>query len=289
MQQEILYQFGATIEWHSDIVPENWLLCNGQAVSRTDYPELFNVLGVKYGEGDGSTTFNLPDVQGKVAVGKDENDSDFNEIGKVGGEKEHTLTIAEMPSHSHPISAELYALKPQGGTQEFGPGGATSTKIGVNNAGGGQPHNILQPYVVCNFIIKAKQSSGLVATVVDNLNSTSETDALSAKQGSVLRENIEKQEEKLIWKKQTINLKNNEIVTIPKIKEAQEIYIKASYNDDISNYAIMNILNDGVNGYYNMEAYYWQGAYPISVSINWANGTIKNCSDKSNIVLVAYR
>lgn len=99
----------------------------------------------------------------------------------------------------------------------------------------------------------------------------------------------EAMQEKIKWKKQTINLGDNETVTIPEIKETQEIYVKASYNADRGNYAIMNILNDGVNGYYNMEAHYWQGAYPISVSINWANGTIKNCSDKSNIVLVAYR
>lgn len=99
----------------------------------------------------------------------------------------------------------------------------------------------------------------------------------------------EAMQEKLKWKKQTINLGYNETVTIPEIKEAQEIYVKASYNADGGNYAIMNILNDGVNGYYNMEAYYWQGAYPISVSINWQNGTIRNCNDKSNIVLVACR
>lgn len=99
----------------------------------------------------------------------------------------------------------------------------------------------------------------------------------------------EAMQEKIKWKKQTINLGDNETVTIPEIKETQEIYVKASYNADRGNYAIMNILNDGVNGYYNMEAYYWQGAYPISVSINWQNGTIRNCSDKSNIVLVACR
>lgn len=125
--------------------------------------------------------------------------------------------------------------------------------------------------------------------VVDNLESTSTTDALSAKQGNVLGKKIGILEEKAVWKKQTINLGYNETVTIPEIKEAQEIYVKASYNADKGNYAIMNILNDGVNGYYNMDAYYWQGAYPISVLINWQNGTIRNCNDKSNIVLVAHR
>lgn len=180
---------GATIEWHSDIIPENWLLCNGQAVSRTDYAELFNVLGTKYGTGDGSTTFNLPNLKGKVAVGKDENDTDFNELGKTGGEKEHTLTIAEIPSHNHPL-----ILQYGSGHEKWGLMGewslGTENTDQINNTGGDEAHNNMQPYIVCNFIIKAKQSSGLVATVVDNLNSTSEIDALSAKQGNVLKEKI---------------------------------------------------------------------------------------------------
>jgi len=99
----------------------------------------------------------------------------------------------------------------------------------------------------------------------------------------------EKTIEKSMWKKQIVNLANNQTATVPGIKDAQEIYIKANYNADSGNYAIMTIVNDGTNGYYSMEAYYWQGAYPISVSINWQNGTIRNCTDKSNIVLIAYR
>lgn len=61
----------------------------------------------------------------------------------------------------------------------------------TGDAGGGEPHNILQPYQVHNYIIKAKQSSGVVATVVDNLNSTSTTDALSANQGKIINEKIQ--------------------------------------------------------------------------------------------------
>ncbi|MCI8470347.1 MAG: hypothetical protein HFJ35_02480 [Clostridia bacterium] len=191
---------GATIEWHSDIIPENWLLCDGQAVSRIDYSELFKVLGTKYGTGNGSTTFNLPNLKGKVAVGKDENDSDFNALGKNGGEKEHTLTIKEMPKHNHNYidnnsnRFNVIAGMRQGGSNEInqGGGGKTYDYFYVDYAGNGQPHNNLQPYIACNFIIKAKQSSGLVATVVDNLESTSETDALSAKQGKILKEMMQR-------------------------------------------------------------------------------------------------
>ncbi len=183
---------GAVLEWYSDTIPVNWLLCNGQAISRTDYAELFSLFGTKYGVGDGSTTFNLPDMRGKGPIGEDENDEDFNEIGKTGGEKKHTLTIAEMPSHSHSPS-ENTAVMMQNGTNEIQQvsGGRTYSFLNIGYTGGNQPHNNLQPYAVCKFIIKAKQSSGLVATVVDNLESTSETDALSAKQGKILKESIE--------------------------------------------------------------------------------------------------
>ena len=183
---------GAIMPFGSDTIPDNWLLCNGQAVSRTDYQELFNTIGITYGSGDGFTTFNLPDLQGKIPVGKDENDTDFDTLGNTGGEKEHTLTINEMPSHNH-----------QSSNYFEGSGGAsgvwavrsladlTGYKDTSSQTGGNQPHNILQPYIVQNYIIKAKQSSGVVATVVDGLNSTSATNALSANQGKVLKELLE--------------------------------------------------------------------------------------------------
>ena len=65
----------------------------------------------------------------------------------------------------------------------------------------------------------------------------------------------EAMQEKLKWKKQTVNLGYNATTTIPEIKDAQEVYVKASYNTDAGNYAVMTIVNDGINGYYNMEAY----------------------------------
>ena len=94
---------GAIMPFGGDTIPENWLLCNGQAVSRTEYQQLFNTIGITFGQGDGFTTFNLPNLQGKVVVGKDGNDTDFDTLGKAGGEKEHTLTIEEVPIHNHPI------------------------------------------------------------------------------------------------------------------------------------------------------------------------------------------
>ena len=178
---------GAIMPFGSDTIPDNWLLCNGQAVSRTDYQELFNTIGTTYGSGDGFTTFNLPDLQGKIPVGKDENDEDFDTLGNTGGEKEHTLTINEMPTHNHHIAVRnnnatgLYETKATNATGDLGDSVTA-------NEGGSQPHNILQPYIVQNYIIKAKQSAGVVATVVDGLNSTSATNALSANQGRILND-----------------------------------------------------------------------------------------------------
>lgn len=180
---------GAIMPFGSDTIPDNWLLCNGQAVSRTDYQELFNTIGIIYGSGDGFTTFNLPNLQGKIPVGKDENDTDFDTLGNTGGEKEHTLTIEEMPSHNHQSSNYFEG---SGGTSGVWAVRSLANLTGYKDissqTGGNQPHNILQPYIVQNYIIKAKQSAGVVATVVDGLNSTSVTNALSANQGRILND-----------------------------------------------------------------------------------------------------
>lgn len=92
---------GAILEWPSDIAPADWLICDGQAINRTEYKDLFEKIGTKYGSGNGSTTFNIPNKKGKVSVGKDENDTDYNELGKTGGNKSIVLTINNLPSHTH--------------------------------------------------------------------------------------------------------------------------------------------------------------------------------------------
>ena len=68
----------------------NWLRCDGREVSRTNYAELFNVIGTTYGTGDGSTTFNLPDLRERVVVGQ-AGDGEFS-LGNTGGSKTHKLT-----------------------------------------------------------------------------------------------------------------------------------------------------------------------------------------------------
>lgn len=190
---------GSVVKWFSTTIPTNWLECNGQAISRTEYAELFAVIGTKYGSGDGSTTFNLPNIKGKTTVGLDIDDTDFNELGKTGGEKTHTLTENEIPPMD--VHMTQHTWFDRGGLESGGAsnrrvvaggatGGATDLIIGTIN-GGGQAHSNLQPYIVSNYIIKAKQTQAVVATVVDNLTSESSTDALSANQGRILKGYIE--------------------------------------------------------------------------------------------------
>lgn len=191
---------GAIIPFGSDTVPENWLLCDGSLVSRTTYQDLFNVIGTSYGAGDGFTTFNLPDLRGKVSVGKS-SDTEFDTLGETGGEKthNHVLGTSAYAKIIDDGQGKLYmkstggrtwehnSYMPLGGNATYGTG---NQSYGVDLAGTTNNSSSLQPYIVTNYIIKAAQTSGLVATVVDNLNSDSATDALSAKQGKMLNESM---------------------------------------------------------------------------------------------------
>jgi microcystin-dependent protein len=95
---------GTIIPYAGSEAPAGWLFCDGQEVSRTEYAKLFAVIGTTYGAGDGSTTFNLPNLKGRVLVHRDNADTDFDTLGKIGGAKTHILTVDEIPSHSHSIS-----------------------------------------------------------------------------------------------------------------------------------------------------------------------------------------
>lgn len=137
----------------STIVPTGWLLCDGTAVSRTTYATLYAIIGTTYGVGDGSTTFNLPDVRGRTIVALKSTDTEFDTLGETGGAKTHTLTTAEVPSHLHTISGvRAGILWTGGGSRAMDPdvGGTQNT----NSSGGGGAHNNLQPYITLHYIIK---------------------------------------------------------------------------------------------------------------------------------------
>jgi microcystin-dependent protein len=81
--------------------PTNFLTCDGAAHSRTTYSALFAIIGTSYGAGDGSTTFNVPDLRGRTVYGYDATQTEFNALGKTGGAKTVSLVLNEMPSHAH--------------------------------------------------------------------------------------------------------------------------------------------------------------------------------------------
>ncbi|MBL7736831.1 MAG: tail fiber protein [Chitinophagaceae bacterium] len=84
------------------VAPEGYLLCNGQAVSRASYAGLFAAIGTSYGAGNGSTTFNLPDLRGRTAIGAGAGTGLSNRaLAAAGGAETHTLTVDQIPSHNH--------------------------------------------------------------------------------------------------------------------------------------------------------------------------------------------
>ena len=173
VQGEILFQdesslstgaivpIGVMMPFAGSEAPDGWLLCYGQEVSREEYAILFGVIGNTYGDGDGSTTFALPDLRGRTTIGLDKmggNSADrvvnavADTLGGGSGEEMHQLTVDEMPSHNHSIS---------GATNTSGsPMNITMMAIGINQTkstnetGGNQLHNNMPPYLAINYIIK---------------------------------------------------------------------------------------------------------------------------------------
>lgn len=156
--------------WPAATAPNGWMLCEGGAISRTTYAALFALIGTNYGVGDGSTTFNVPDMRGRVPAGFDSTQPEFNTRGKTGGEKTHVLTQTEMPSHTHTQNPHSHTLSGNGGLSDssgsvlysvangnyygFWTSQPSSTTATNQNTGGDGAHNNLQPYLTMKYIIK---------------------------------------------------------------------------------------------------------------------------------------
>ena len=161
--------------------PSGWLLCFGQDVSRTQYPVLFSTLSTTYGVGDGSTTFNIPDMRGRAVAGKDDMGgtaasrltatvlSAANTLGATGGTQTHTLTYAQsgIPAHTHPITnvkftgSGVHGHNSQAGFLSEAPDNAagfagTVQTANSDNGNAASAHPITQPTIVLNYIIKAQ-------------------------------------------------------------------------------------------------------------------------------------
>jgi microcystin-dependent protein len=125
---------GSVTAYAGSTAPSGWLLCFGQAVDRTAYAQLFGVISTTYGTGDGSSTFNLPDLRGRVPAGKDDMGgsaasrltsttitSGAATLGNSGGAQTHTMTTSEMPSHTHTQNAHTHTQD----AHSHGPGNET--------------------------------------------------------------------------------------------------------------------------------------------------------------------
>ena len=145
-------------------VPSGFLLCNGQAVSRITFAALFTAIGTTYGSGDGSSTFNLPDIRGRVVAGRDQMGAgaaagrltsatmtSADGIGGNGGVEQVTLSLSQMPAHQHNFTVR--AATGPASTAAQGNGGASATGA-TTSRGGSAPHPNVQPTIVMNYIIK---------------------------------------------------------------------------------------------------------------------------------------
>lgn len=165
---------GTVLFYASSTAPSGWSMAYGQAVSRTTYSDLFNIVGTTFGSGDGSTTFNLPDCRGHVIAGWDNmggvsgNNLTTTIDGDVfynsGGTETHTMTVSEMPQHDHPFTYRGNETSGLGGTGDGAlmRSGTTNLHtvdvdvdtVGTGNNGSGNAFNITQPTIILNCIIK---------------------------------------------------------------------------------------------------------------------------------------
>lgn len=154
------------IEVRDEDLPSGWVSCDGRALSRKDYEELYKILGDQYGSGDGQSTFNIPDLRGRVIVGSGQGQNlNLYKPGDKGGEENHTLSIGEMPYHSHTytdISARLVSnqqhkfLPSWTGDRGYDMLVRDSDNRQTSSMGENRPHNNMQPYVSIHPIIRIR-------------------------------------------------------------------------------------------------------------------------------------
>ncbi|MEO5498993.1 MAG: tail fiber protein [Candidatus Saccharimonadales bacterium] len=154
--------------------PTGWLLCDGTVVSRATYASLFMTIGTTYGAGDGSTTFNLPNLKGRAPVGLDSAQTEFDTLGETGGAKTHTLIAGEMPSHTHVQDAHNHTQNSHNHTQNShnhgtsnsnGGGGALTGSNNPIAAGGGSFYTVGEP--IGTVVIGSTTATNIATTATN--------------------------------------------------------------------------------------------------------------------------
>lgn len=179
----VLMPTASLMPYAGSSAPTGFLLCDGAAISRTTYSDLFGVIGLTYGVGDGSTTFNIPDLRGRVIAGQDDMGGasanrltgltggvDGDVLGGTGGTETHQLNESELASHNHyganwgGTGTPYLNGTGQKITSNGNDGGASSyhffrttdtpNTATTSDTGGGNAHNNVQPTIILNYIIK---------------------------------------------------------------------------------------------------------------------------------------
>ncbi len=144
---------GAVLPYAGVAAPSGYLLCDGSTFDGDQYPELRDCVGDTYGVHSGNLYY-LPNLKGRVPVGFDSTQTEFDAMGETGGAKTHTLTVSEMPSHSHTADGNLVPRGTGANFRELTDANTGTNNVTTRSTGGGAAHNNLQPYVVLNYIIK---------------------------------------------------------------------------------------------------------------------------------------
>lgn len=158
-----------------NFTPRNWMQCNGQLLAISTNSALFSLLGTTYG-GNGQTTFGLPDLRGRVAVGTGNGPGGNVTLGEVTGSENVTLTVNNMPSHNHngsvTITPKVGATAETPDADSCYPGqaangyantttpstfinGPTVISANIGMAGSSMPFEVLTPYITVNYVICA--------------------------------------------------------------------------------------------------------------------------------------
>lgn len=158
---------GSVIPFAGTSAPTNYLLCYGQAISRSTYATLFGVISTTYGIGDGLTTFNVPDLRGRLVAGQDDmggssanrltgltDGVDGDVLGAVGGLESTTLTTAQIPAHTHGIVTYNALNVVSASFVKSQAVEGSPTTLQTDSTGGGGAHNNVQPTIILNYIIR---------------------------------------------------------------------------------------------------------------------------------------